>query len=449
MPLDRPHPLNSRPGASRLPQELLDSVIGELRDDKGALKRCSLVASNWLPASSTLLLRRVLWPPCARKIDVCKTPLPNEAPPTCKYIPTSQNSFALCLEILASSPRLQRSVRKLVCMPPNKMHDMKDDTRGALELQTFVDIVNRLPHLELVNLLGVVLQSGDSPSTEGNGRTLEMFHAFGESIDHSEALFSFLSTFQHVKHLSFFVYGLFPQGWSTELSASRPTVEVLEFKHTQDPQGPWVASSPLSFYAGLARNLDLHTLRRLDADSLQPGSSIIFSAAPALESLSLSANNRELSLDFERIPPRLANVEVSCMFLVHNGRIGPPGASGVWTRVWTTFRAAALLPIRKIVVRFNVMFVKTSQEDLYAEYEAILSQITEWQTAASVLDELVRLESITVELDTTLLQAGAPMASIHIHDRYVAALRDAIAKGLPRRYVDILHVKAAASKPEV
>ncbi|GJE99486.1 hypothetical protein PsYK624_157500 [Phanerochaete sordida] len=447
---DHSLPLNSRPGASRLPQELVDNVIGELDGDRDALKQCSLVASNWLPASSSLLLRRVVWPPCARNIDVCQASSLDEAPPPCRYVPVSENSFVLCLEILASSPRLQRFVRELVCMPPNEEHSMKYDPRGFLKLETFVDIVGHLPHLEFVNLLGVVLQSWDQPSSAESGRTLKKLFAFGRSINDFTTLFKFLSTFRRIQQLLLTVHGLFPQDWLPYTPVSRPMVEVLECRRTQDLDEPLVSSSPLSFYAGLAHNLDLDTLRHFYSDTLQPGSATIFSAAPALESLGLRARDHELSLNLDRVPPRLASVNVSCTIFTHNGLVTPPGVDGEWTCIWTTLRAATELPIRKIIVELHVFFFHPaagfSQEDLYAEYEAMLSRITEWQTAASVLDEFARLESITFVVRATLVQQGAPLASVHVHKRYVAAMRDALAEGLPRRYVDILHVKAAASK---
>ncbi|GJE99488.1 hypothetical protein PsYK624_157520 [Phanerochaete sordida] len=180
---------------------------------------------------------------------------------------------------------------------------------------------------------------------------------------------------------------------------------------------------------------------------------MIFSAAPALESLGLYFRDDELSLSRAKIPRRLASVDVSCTFGIRNGRVVPSGANDVWTRVWTTLRAATVLPIRRITVKYHIFFFRSvagcSQEDLYADYTAMLSQITEWQTAVNVLDGFPRLESITFEVRSTLLQSGVPMVSVHVHEGYVTAMREAVTKNLPRRYGDILHVKATVSESNV
>ncbi|GJE99487.1 hypothetical protein PsYK624_157510 [Phanerochaete sordida] len=444
MPTDHLPTPNSRPGAARLPQELVDKVIDELHDDHVALKQCSLVAKNWEPASSPLLLRRVLWPPCAKKIDVCLDPSADASSLPCKYASPSHNSFALCLEILSSSPRLQRFVRQLVCMPPNEKHGLKDDAQGALELGTFVKIVEYLPHLETVDLELVVLRAeGPPPSGVGTGRTLKSLSASSSSANWLWALFPFLSSLERVQHLVLTVHGFFPQGWSTNPPSSKLAVEILECNHHMKEQ---IVTSSLSFYAGLVHNLDLRALRRFTSGALQPGFTRVISAAPALESLGLQHNGHRLPLDLERIPPRLANVDVSCMFCIHLGHVVPSSADATWTRIWETLRAAVQFPIRRILVNAAFTFLQPagcSLEDMYAQYEGVLSQITQWRTAVNVLDSFERLESITFAVRLNIWQPDSPLEPLQVTERQLAAMRDTIRKGLPRRHADILHVKVA------
>ncbi|GJE99476.1 hypothetical protein PsYK624_157400 [Phanerochaete sordida] len=447
MPSDHlPSFLNRRPGQARFPRELVNKVIKELDDEKGVLKQCSLVAKSWDSEISPRLLRRVLWPPCATKVDICEDTSADATSTPCKYATRSQNSFALCVEILSLSSRLQREVRELVCMPPNEKHGPIDDARGALELKTFVQIVNHLPHLESIDLQLVTLRAdAPLPSVETR-RTLKKLSASSSSADWLWTLFPFLSSFERVQHLVLTVYKSFPQGWPTDRApSSKLAVEILECNHRMEQP---LATSSLSFYAGLVHNLDLRALLRFVSNDLQPGFTGVISAAPALESLGLHRSDRRLPLEVETIPPRLTSVDVGCTFAVHMGLVILPSADGTWNSIWETLRAAVQFPIRSILVNVAFSFFQlagVSNEDLYTQYEGALSQITQWQTAVQVLDDFGLLESIIFMVRFNVCQPVLPvrLKSIHVHERQLASMQDTMNKGLPRRYGDILHVKAA------
>lgn len=88
--------------APRLPQELCEEILGHLRDDKKALKECSVVCKDWLPRASVHLFHTFRWPPC-RVGRPCYT----------DRCPGSQ-CFVRCKEALSSSLRLRSYVREFV-----------------------------------------------------------------------------------------------------------------------------------------------------------------------------------------------------------------------------------------------------------------------------------------------------------------------------------------------
>ncbi|GJE99475.1 hypothetical protein PsYK624_157390 [Phanerochaete sordida] len=445
MPSDHlPNLVNSRPDATRLPQELVDQVIGELHDDMTALEQCSLVAKDWLSTASSLLLRRVRWPPCENRGSDCAR---SSSAPSCTYTLSSKNSFVLCLEILSSSPRLQNSVRELVCVPPHGDPGKTDATHTALELKTFVKILSHLPRLEVVDLQMVKLHAGSPPFPARTGRTLKKLSVSNDGDPRwLWDLFPFMTSLRRVQDLVLIIYYAFPQGWPSEPPASKLEIDTLECNQLQDLPGN---SDPHSFCAGLMHHLHLQTLRRFSADILEPSFAGIISNAPSLESLGLRASGRGHLQDLEMIPPRLSDVDISCSFSTYEGSIGCPDANGTWIRIWRTLRAATALPVHKIFVNASVVFVTSadsSHEHLYAYYEKMVSQITDWHTPTSVLDGFGRLEKITFEIRFSIWPGGFVYHPLQVHECHVAAMRAAMVNGLPRRYVDMLHVRAAGSK---
>ena len=57
-------PMSSPATSARLPQELIDSVIDELRNDVGSLRACSLVSKPWVYRSRKYLFATVHLPTC-------------------------------------------------------------------------------------------------------------------------------------------------------------------------------------------------------------------------------------------------------------------------------------------------------------------------------------------------------------------------------------------------
>ncbi|GJE96866.1 hypothetical protein PsYK624_130730 [Phanerochaete sordida] len=86
----------------RLPQESVDIVLAQLRDDKKALKACSLVSWAWSFSSATQLHEEFKWPPCAWR-ESCEA----------LGLDAQDGSYTILLEALAGSPRLRESIRVL------------------------------------------------------------------------------------------------------------------------------------------------------------------------------------------------------------------------------------------------------------------------------------------------------------------------------------------------
>ncbi|GJE99474.1 hypothetical protein PsYK624_157380 [Phanerochaete sordida] len=445
MPSDRLPLSNSQNDEVKLPQELVDKVIGELHGDTESLKRCSLVAKSWLPASSALLLRRVRWPPCGNRGSGCAR---HSSTHSCTYTLPSKNSFALCLEILSSSPRLQSSVRELACLPPHGLPGRTDETHSTLGLITFVGIVDHLPHLEVVDIGCVTLRAGSPPSSARTGRALKKL-SISNTGDRRWLweFFPLLSIFARVQHLVFAMYDHFPSSWSSDPPASKPEVEILECSLIQDHPS---TSYSDSFYAGLEHHLDLQTLRQLTSDTVQPGFARIISSAPSLESLSLrTGGGRGRPLNFDTIPPRLSSVDVCGTFPIFQGSVGFPGTNNLWIQIWDTLEPITALPLRSVLVDISVKFFplpKDTRRTLYSSYETMLSEITDWHTPVRVLDGFERLESITFGIRFSVWKVGSPIYHpLRVHGRHLAAMREAVEKGLPRRYADLVHVRAAES----
>ncbi|GJE96454.1 hypothetical protein PsYK624_126510 [Phanerochaete sordida] len=124
----------------RLPQELVDLVLAQLRGDKKALKACSLVCWAWALSSATLLHEEFKWPPCSWQAS-CEA----------AGLDAQDASYTILLEALAASPRLRESVHMLRITTHRRYCTQAYENGGSL-VSAVCRLLKLLPHLRSLSL---------------------------------------------------------------------------------------------------------------------------------------------------------------------------------------------------------------------------------------------------------------------------------------------------------
>ncbi|GJE96751.1 hypothetical protein PsYK624_129570 [Phanerochaete sordida] len=141
------------------PPELFDSVIDHLHDDKAALRQCTLICREWLPASTFHLFSTLSWPPC-HHMWYARIPRTSPMRKFC-HCGEAQAGFDRCLSLLSTTPRIAAAVQCLKLNSSRSVHHIDGSTRftdEAISRSTLLAILDCLSHLRTVELTNCLLE---------------------------------------------------------------------------------------------------------------------------------------------------------------------------------------------------------------------------------------------------------------------------------------------------
>lgn len=253
-----------------LPQELVDRYIDYLHDDPTALRTCSTVCHQWLPASSFHLFGRLKWPPCqhGRGSEGLRSDV------SCKcHLQKDFNSLGDLVSMLGSSPRIASHVRELlVHMVKTERNDVGDAPglhHGSprvrwLYLATsprqLLDILDLTLHLESLEIIGLNFAPDASlviPSVPRRIRTLDVL-APAIGMDY-RLLLNLLLQFSHISTLS--VRRIASLGTST-LPLVAPEARPLQVDALE--LGLQLSTNGCDFLSALCDHTDCTSIRSLN-----------------------------------------------------------------------------------------------------------------------------------------------------------------------------------------
>ncbi|KAL4246646.1 hypothetical protein ABKN59_008145 [Abortiporus biennis] len=140
-----------------LPQELTDTIIDFLHDDRNTLKSCSLVCHSWIPATRFHLFRRIT-------LDL--TPNDNSKPApnwTACTKPRISPMIQTFIQICDYSPVISSSIEKLDVHAKVSGHKWKWGAKAGyfqpheVNAQTLLFILNKLQSLKSLNFTGIYI----------------------------------------------------------------------------------------------------------------------------------------------------------------------------------------------------------------------------------------------------------------------------------------------------
>lgn len=432
--------------SSEVPQELVDMIIDNLSSDRDTLAQCSLVCKTWVPWSSRYLLRRVYWPPRAYKVTPCSYSNYHSPIFACDCPTYAECSFAMCIDILSSSPRLRSCIREIELTSLRlRSHKVPGNTSAeVIDLLTIATIMDHLPRLEVLSITHGALRSEPSPPT-GKGYSIKELHL--KDMDDAtgvENIPELLSLFRSVQRLSI---GRLP-GWRIDTTVScRRSLSALEIESFEFPDCKW-----RHFIHALCRELmsqtSLASLRRLVCYDVTPNLATLIREASHLESLAIYALNREFSPVRSGFHlPLLTSVTLSWHF--NPGLIVKFPAidlSWIWTHVCEKLVVLAAFDLHEIVLSFWITLGPSEREALrskgvYTAFETALSRLGDWQRLGDALDTFTSLHALVIELDFNRGELESVSPFKEEPGRCNAIMQDVAIRCLPQKYVDILHVR--------
>ena len=143
-------------------QKIIDYILDHLHDDKVALRQCSIVCKAWEPACTSHLFSTLSWPPCGHWWETYNDPRPCGGDSWC-ICHAAVGTFERCCELLSSSPRISRAVRRLR-LTPWRSTDKPGISGGSqvIAQATFVHMMDLLENLVSLELYDCKLKSGTS-----------------------------------------------------------------------------------------------------------------------------------------------------------------------------------------------------------------------------------------------------------------------------------------------
>ncbi|KIP06839.1 hypothetical protein PHLGIDRAFT_444084 [Phlebiopsis gigantea 11061_1 CR5-6] len=169
-PLRSSKPVRVASRRPRIPQELVNLVIVHLRNNKPALRRCSLVSRAWAKSSAQHLFSCIRWPRCHHWWSDNPT---QQA--TCRC---GQSELGNLHTVLCSSKRIREAV---VDLRVSFKRVAAEDGAKVVEVATFfvdklfavLDVLPKLRQLELISFLDTLVRSTDVELFQRRGRTLD------------------------------------------------------------------------------------------------------------------------------------------------------------------------------------------------------------------------------------------------------------------------------------
>ncbi|GJE96881.1 hypothetical protein PsYK624_130890 [Phanerochaete sordida] len=261
--------------SGRLPQELSDIILEDLREDKEALQRCSLVSKAWSTTSSSLLFERFRWPPC--RIERTVTWVPDAVNRFCDDISGCEDALAFLVDILETSLRLRSSIRDLH-LATHANHCAHKNSNGTSLFCTYTQILPLLPRLRSLSVL-----TWGAPAPNGIAEVPLPLHAHSiEELGIScafESLPTLLSPFRHISALSVTCPGG-PNTDETRAPQGNGLIEIHSIRVLC-----WDVPT-LSVLRGIVNFQSVRSLKVSYAPSVtEPALGSLIQAMPALESL--------------------------------------------------------------------------------------------------------------------------------------------------------------------
>lgn len=302
----------SSKAARELPQELVDIVIDQLHDNPAALRRCSLVCKAWEPSTTLHLFSCWSWPPCGHVWEAYTTPSSSEA---CVCGDRKNTSLARCFEILSSSPRICRGIRRLRIWSHQPQPGSSFPPNSFIQLSGILNILPSLHSLHCTDCQMVPWEQYDGSATDFGRKSLATVHNDGShpASLHTAAL---LTLFDDIDYL--IVSGFADRSLTVPLlnppqDLHRTRVRTLKIDN----------SRRLSDVSGVFRiiqdHVDLQVLERLELMYCRlPQDASFFQSATRLSAVTYCVHSTHCA----HIPPNLPLESLSMtgsLWLSHEG----------------------------------------------------------------------------------------------------------------------------------
>ena len=381
---------------SRLPPELVDTVIDFLHNDKQALRQCSLVSKAWIPSSTLHLFATITWPPCAHQWPDSFVPPIQDSTTLCRCV-RSRADFDILLHVLSTTPRIHHNVRELKLT--SWVTILYDGRYNVIEFQSIsymktIEIIRAVPHLRRLELLDFIPDLMWPSEVDFHARIpyiQELRVRVNERRVAMLAMLDVLSLFTHVHRLTI-------EGSPIDLETTFVTPSTASLTATSVDELD-IASHPANMEKvtrGLCRLVDGSSMRRLQ---VHPNEIL-----PGLEPLSRSAENLEfLSYTVGSRPPAIVDPSKLRSLSLRNRLVIFPEGASEWESLLRDLRILANPQLTSLEITLEVFrdSARTDQPVEESTPVAVLEDYLmrfDWGSLVIVLEGCPRLGELTINL---------------------------------------------------